>query len=534
MKAKSLFLTFLKHHLPVLLPTAISSIAIVSQLFGPHFFRNLEPYPDGLMYVIPPLELLKSGQWVLDNQGTQLLPNVPQLYSWLLIPILLFWKKPDAYILLNLLLHIGTVIFLYITLKSHLKDKVLVAGTLLLYCSNASILWYASLPMAEHVGVFLVSVVLFSILSNHLIRYRVLALCSVALLLTKYIYYPVSVVIGAWSIYSLLRKRKWKEITVVACIYAVGVVITLLAQYQIKSGPLLGLVGLIPSTEPDSHSTSKDILFFSSAFIPTNIQFYAASLLGKNVSLLWISTAATSLVVSMTAFLGLLRLLKKNWFIAIGVFAILVSQYTLLLQFYVQDLRYGLPSVVVITVLCGIGLGKIGQLHNTKVYTWLVLAIVLSSQLLTQQHLLKDVVSANIFSKTQSWQHQAILFFDQQKELGSSSYLITALPPFLITSYSNPGYQILPLSTHQEFIAKGQRAWTVPSAGDTQLLPLYQTWVSEGKHVYISNAYITHQHTVIEDYEEYKQYFNFELVATGCNNTCNLYKLSAKTDVTAE
>jgi hypothetical protein len=50
--------------------------------------------------------------------------------------------------------------------------------------------------------------------------------------------------------------------------------------------------------------------------------------------------------------------------------------------------------------------------------------------------------------------------------------------------------------------------------------------INNGKTVYISNSYITHQQKVISDYEKFKKEFTFELVTTGCLDTCNIYKLN--------
>jgi hypothetical protein len=105
--------------------------------------------------------------------------------------------------------------------------------------------------------------------------------------------------------------------------------------------------------------------------------------------------------------------------------------------------------------------------------------------------------------------------------------IITALPPFLVDVYQTTSYRVLPMSPDQEFLSKKQYVW-----GDdinyADLRGTYREWLEEGRELYISNAYITHQQSVIEDYESYKESFEFEIMAEGCDQACNIYRLSLK------
>jgi hypothetical protein len=140
--------------------------------------------------------------------------------------------------------------------------------------------------------------------------------------------------------------------------------------------------------------------------------------------------------------------------------------------------------------------------------------------------LAKQVISANVLHRSQSWQFQSVKHFSQQQELDANAYLITALPPFLISTYENPEYKILPLSRHQEFLAKDQNVWSTELADKSLLPDFYKKLLQEEKKLFVSNAYVTHQQAVIDDFENLKTQFNLELVSEGCEKTCNLYKLS--------
>jgi hypothetical protein len=99
-------------------------------------------------------------------------------------------------------------------------------------------------------------------------------------------------------------------------------------------------------------------------------------------------------------------------------------------------------------------------------------------------------LSANILHRSQSWQQQSVKHFSQQQELDTNAYLITALPPFLISTYENPAYKILPLSQHQEFLAKDQNVWTRELKDKSSLPDLYKKNASRReKSLYFQRLY---------------------------------------------
>jgi len=49
--------------------------------------------------------------------------------------------------------------------------------------------------------------------------------------------------------------------------------------------------------------------------------------------------------------------------------------------------------------------------------------------------------------------------------------------------------------------------------------------LENGETLYISNAYITHLKSVVEDFEEYKNQFELKPISSDCDQACNVYQL---------
>lgn len=515
-------------HWPLWASLLVMAVVILSPLVGQHWFRNLEPYPDGLMYVVPPLQFIKTGQWLLSYNDLNVLPNVPPLYSVVLMPFLLIWFNPASFIWLNLGLQAVTVVFLYLSLRSYLKSQWLLAGVLLLYSSNALIWWYSSLPMAEHLGLMLTAGSLYFLTTQRRDAPLGAVLCAVGLLLTKYIYYPVAVVIAGWTLLNLARKRRWREVFQSGLVFVVGLALALAVQYAQQSGPLLEALDLTFATASSFVMGENQLVFFSPSFLGANLQFYLKSVFGVVLPILWQPAALTSFATALVAVAGLVILLQTQPQRAFILMSVLISQFLLLLHFYVQDQRYGLLSIIILIWLVAVAVSRVEQRRKSLwVPGGLVLVLVLT-QAYAQQNLIKLVVSANFLQRTEAWQYQAVQTLNREPSLTKDSYLISALPPYLVTSYVSPQFKLLPLSADQEFIAKGQNAWNSELKDRDRLLTQYGQWLTEGRKLYISNAYITHQQSVIADFEEFKQSFELELISEGCQQTCNLYRLNQK------
>lgn len=532
-----------KNHWPFWLSALLLAAITLSPLLGDHFFRNLEPYPDGLMYTIPPLEFLESGQWQLQYNGMSLKPNVPPLYSWLMLPIMATWRSPEAFILLNFLLVIGTTWFLYLALKPHSesndKPSWQLAIILMFYSANVVVWWLAGLPMAENLGLFLISATIYLATNEGTNQNKknplFLSIVAIAFILTKYIYYPIGLVIAAGSLfYSLINKRN-KEFVASMAILIFGLILATLVQINQGSGPLAEYLPFSQDLSTNINqleSTDQSFTFFSSQYIKDNLKFYFKSLIGFSYPLLWIRESLVPIFLIIFVLRGIFKL--KHDYLPHFLLLILLwlSQFAMLLNFYVADQRYAILNIVFATFFAGYYFLTLKKDPNSELnselkidFMKIALGAVLIGMVFFQRYNLFPTIKANIFHRSDAWQHQAVLEFEKQNQLDQDSYLITALPPFLITAYSQPDYKILPLSKHQEFLAKGQNVWNPEITDSQNLLQTYQKWLDEGRNLYISNAYITHQKQVVNDFEEFKKHFNFETISEGCNQTCNVYKL---------
>ena len=64
----------------------------------------------------------------------------------------------------------------------------------------------------------------------------------------------------------------------------------------------------------------------------------------------------------------------------------------------------------------------------------------------------------------------------------------------------------------------------------TDLSASYKRLLENGTRLYISNAYVTQQASVIADYEQLKQQFELELVSEGCDHACDIYLVKKKSE----
>jgi hypothetical protein len=223
---------------------------------------------------------------------------------------------------------------------------------------------------------------------------------------------------------------------------------------------------------------------------------------------------------------------KKGRKVVLFLTSLFVSQFPPLLVFYVVDERYSIYTMVLAVLLSVVFLSRcVPQLGHKRLLVGVLLGICVISSVISQRALVKQVVAANFLGSSHGWQYEAIQQFDQyfsQADSGTvQPLLITALPPVLVSAYQTADYRVLPLSPAQEFLQKKEHMWgsDVPYA---DLLSGYEQWLKEGKKLYITNAYITHQAAVIQDFEAYKDKFTLTQVSEGCMNACTVYRVELK------
>lgn len=490
-------------------------------LFSPHhFLRNLEPYPDGLYYVMPAQQFVRGQGLLLQHQQQSLKVHVPPLYSLVLVPGAGLFGLPESFVLTNIALGSLAVV---------LVAQAAVAGTGswrwgavagVVYLVHGYIWWFVSLPMSENLSLLLIAFLLWQMARSSQRRWEMwlVGLATGGLVLTRYSLLPTAVVVGL-----LFWLRWWRssrpadKLWLVAGWWLSGMV---LAVYQFS------WLGTDPTTvlKPQYEAKSaQTITAFSWEYVPANFKFYLWSLLGATSRVLWQNQPLTSLPAMVVAVGGGLVMWwqhRQRWLLSLAA-GICLAQLAIVLPFYSGDGRYVLPIIPVVAVVLGV---VIGQLWQTKrKWSWVVAAVVLVSLVLSQRGLYRQLIAANILHRTEAWQYQSIQVFNAFFQSRPDSYLVTVLPPYLVDLYQTANYQLLPLSPHQEFMNPSQRPWGELNYQD--LSSEYQQLLSAGKQVYVTNAYLSSQHIFEDDWQRLQTQFRLEPVGEGCLKTCALYRL---------
>jgi hypothetical protein len=250
-------------------------------------------------------------------------------------------------------------------------------------------------------------------------------------------------------------------------------------------------------------------------------------LIGTQTNLLWLKYPLTTIGITAFFIIGNLYLLfKKRSEESLLWLLLFLAQFPILLVFYVIDARYIILSLPLLTI------GTIHVMEKVKqkklLYIFLTLAIVL--QLLSQLSFFKYLVATNALSRSRAWQYEAVKVLNTQFTSASQMkkpYVITALPPLLVDLYSNHHYELLPLSSTQEFADKKQFVWG-SDINYENLTETYTKLLSQGNQVFVSNAYLTSQYEFTAHFDELKKYFVLTEAAEGCVGTCNVWKVELK------
>lgn len=491
------------------------------KLSSSHWSTNLEPYPDGLLYV----SLAKS---IASGQGLRIFHlnyqwplTIPPIYSLLLSVGWLFSHQPQSFYLVNQLLFSGSVILLALALKNSTTSwkAGLWGGSLL--ASQPLLWWSVGLPMAEQATLFLITLFLWLInRPKSIISVLLLPLIPVLIIATKYV-----MVITAGVMALILLFQSPSRVALRRNIMLLAIASGIFYGYLLYIGfnPWGIFSYLLPSAQKVGASPSlASTTFFSFNYVWPNFINYVKILFQAPSHYLWVTTPMVSGLVSILIFIIALR--SRFKYLAGWWWFLVLSHFPLLLVFITVDMRY------VITLLPLLIFGVIDglwQAWHANRLPWRqeligvgCVMIILHTWWL-QLPLAKTTLVSNWLGRSVPWQHQAIQELDLQ--LAPDDTLITALPPLLVDLYRHQSYQLLPLSTHQEFANHSMPVWGPLDYSD--LVTEYHQRLASDQRLMVTNAYITHQTEVVMDYEKLRQNFEFKLVAAGCQGSCDLYEL---------
>ena len=513
---------------------ALASVVYVSLTLSAvfqksHILYNLEPYPDGLLYALSARNFALQGKLELQYESSILPFWTQPLYSLLLVPLFTLSQRPEMFFISNVVMGVVTLSVVSWAVWKRTKNVLLVLLSQVILLSHGYFLWVVNVPMAENAVLMIVSLLVYVLLNTEKWSAQPLFITIVlagALAATKFMLVPVaggvSLIAFVWYVNDSYKKQQWK-------IYLVSFVVVALVSYYMQLHTVLSEF---------THELGGNSKFFAFSNIGENIFSYRAKLLGPQLiqgSFLWLSVPLTSLGMFCGWLFAIYYLLRSNTQsdrrIGGAVVSIFLLHLPLLLLFYVSDTRYLIALIVLIAVSIPIALP---QLYSWKPrLTVGVTVVVFCLHLFTQFPLYKEIVAANLLGRSTAWQHQSILHFNSFATLQALKYpetvFITALPPFLVAAYQTAPYHVLPLSRHQEFIAKDERVWGT-ELDYTDLSASYKRLLEKGTRLYISNAYVTQQASVIADYEQLKQQFELELVSEGCDHACDIYLVKKKSE----
>lgn len=112
--------------------------------------------------------------------------------------------------------------------------------------------------------------------------------------------------------------------------------------------------------------------------------------------------------------------------------------------------------------------------------------------------------------------------------LKKQPYLITTINPYFFELYGNNNYQLLPYSPGQDLYQNAKEVWGdfnfdyQSAKNNNDLEPLYKKVLSENP-VYFTNY-------AVGDFSELRRRFSFVTADLDCDEHCNLYQLSNKTE----
>lgn len=487
-----------------------------------HFLYNLEPYPDGLYYTLSAKNFIENGKLTLQYNDIDVYISQPPLYSLILTIGYLFWNNPASFYLINITLLIGTIIIITKIVLNKKVSKTLKILSILFFITHGYLYLLASLPMTENLTLFIFSIGIYILSQKKFNRADYIKICivSIALILTRLSVVPTAItflLIGFYKLYPQLSK---KEKTYYLLLLIISFII---ANFGFKVLLDKSLVDYFIYFFKESFLSNEQSLFvfYNNSYLIENVRSYIKALLGQNANFLWFNYPLTSIALIIGIIANLFTNTKKKLLKIFPMIIIFLSIFSLLITFYLSDSRY---IIYVIPLLIVSFSTTIPSKINRKQQIFYIVLILI--HFFNQAPIFKQLIADNILHRSTAWQYEAIIEIETFAKNKNIS-IITALPPHLVDAYSSNSMKILPLSTHQEFLQKKQYVWG--SNIDYDNLPnYYRQLVQNGEEIYITNAYVNHQQSVIVDYEAFKNSFELILEHEGCLNTCNIYKLQQK------
>ncbi|MEP7166991.1 MAG: hypothetical protein ABI758_03380 [Candidatus Woesebacteria bacterium] len=506
---------------------------------------NLEPYPDSFHYVVPALSFLHGHSFVIEREGRTIAPEVPPLYSFVLVPFFALKQDVRMFYFANVMLSLWAYGLFCVIIKMFFEKKSIQILLLFLYVTHGVLIWFPTLAMAENLllVLFLESILL--MISPSRPRRAVLAgIIAVSFYATKYASLPLAICFPLLYISKLLiEKRERKSLPIFRYFlrFIVSLIITgilyICYEYFVKNNSVIGnLVEVLMlvissgrSSISESHTTDSG--FFSLVYVGRNTTQYLHWLIGDPLKLLWKNIQILPKFLTIPAIIGLVvgLLRKKTRILAVSLIGMIAATLIFLSIFYDYDARYffiAIPSLIL-----GIGLffswvyatfPKKSVLISIGIGLLLVLYLGLSFRSIKFQ------IALNLKYAETPWYYISVHLLSEYlhshvSKSAEKPIVITSLPPYLVDAYSKEPALLLPLDKKQEFRSQLHKAW-----GDydfDNLDMVYLQFLTQGRKVYLMKYGLGNEQYLHEDFDRISNKFHATQVMDGCFELCNLYEL---------
>lgn len=511
---------------------------------------NFEPFPDTFHYLTGARCLISGYGRTLCHEGKISPVIVPPLYSYILIPLLIFNSDPRVFYFINIPLAILSLFLFYLNLKKNIVNPLIIAFALLIYVTSFHLSWIVSLAMAENLllPLFLLIFYLLQLSLNKKISFLI-GLLSFSLFATKYIAAPLMIVMILFyliKLYIYHQKLNHKKKLIFFIYFIVGLLISFflldgLSFFQ----KIIEVVNTFINKDHLDFSgqiyqqVNQERSWYSLSYLPTNLPWYIKSLIGLPVPMLWIYGSIIPSFISMGAFFAIILNVfqKKYRFLSLLMISLLIAQLVIISTFYSFESRYIFPLFPLLIFFFALFLQIIEQSALNKKFLMLIkpnfnilIILLIGLFFLTKVTFLKNQIMLNLKYTETPWYYLAIKdlnnFFSNQQST-HQPFLITAISPYLIDFYTNQHYSLLPLSEEQDFYQKASTVWG-ENYDYSNLINLYHSLLISGHELYLSNYALGREKAKHEDFQRIMASFDTELVQEGCYQLCNIYRIKLK------
>lgn len=525
---------------------------------------NLEPFPDTIHYLNPPLSFLEGKGFIIEREGRTIRPAVPFLYSASLTPGYIINRDVRFFYFTNIILAFLGLLFFYKSLQKILSNTYVILFILFLYVTNYFIFWYPNLPMAENLLLTLYLIGFYLFISKLTPKNAFLAgLTGISFYAAKYASSSLTLIyllLYSCKIFMNLvpelknfklepfrqnpKKLLKKKIFFILLSFITGAGLSLLLFFIVDSSirgnniflQLLEHIGSLAVSQTAFGTTSQSGGWFSLGYFKEHLLIYLNALAGNQMRFLWDNTPLTPKYIALPAISGILISLftAKKKFLNFALLFFILIPIVAISPFYTADARY--IYHVIPTLLLGFGL-FLTLINNLLIryklekvfYVFLILLFIFYAG--TNFQRLKYQIALNLRHSETPWNYMSVKNFNNYFQTLPSGtkgkpILITALQPFYIDFFSNSNYKLLPLSKGQEFFNRAETVWSPNDYSD--LITLYRKYLKEGKEMFVTNAALGNQGYLHNDFSLIKDNFLVDEVKKGCFDTCNIYKISPK------